>query len=533
MPNLALQFTAASSQRAASGYPPVISGAQHWAWGTWIKTTDAAAYFMTRIHYDAGTGSSGVMLELAAGIPRLFMANAEFGASAAIYPAGTTVNNGDWHYIHVDCNAQGGSITVNWYIDGVLSNGTPVNTKTSVPSSGDGYPLQLAAIDHTGSPFHYFNGALDGVCQWRGTVPNAGQIAGIFDDGPSAALPVAADFQLLFNEGVLAGVANGGADSLLDNSGNGAHFTPYGSPIYVEEVVTNVAPTCTIAQNSLVARTLTVTPTATDPDGDETITDITVTWGDGDDTPGCTNGAQVAHTFDAAGGTFGVYAVATDDGALTDQSETLTVVVDPNDSPGVSFVVEQDWADVTLTPSCSDADGTIANIDIDWGDSNSDLAVTNNAPIEHTYATTGTYLIAVTATDNEGGEGSQSLLVVVATDAADIVPRVAGTRLSPSRQIASNAEATATLTVPDLAIAGGDLLIQHWVTGAATGGYVGVTLNGVPMTDGRNVKTTAQAQGYTSVLYDVPAGAQVALTVTDGIHDVWAQVLRPRDRRRG
>jgi hypothetical protein len=178
-------------------------------------------------------------------------------------------------------------------------------------------------------------------------------------------------------------------------------------------------PTCSHVVNSVVGRTVSVTPTASAVDP-ATITDITITWGDGQVTTGCVSGQAYSHTYNPAGGTFGIFATATDSNDLTDESEITQTVIDPNETPICSFTatVGADNRTVTINANASsDPDGTIASWCFQPDEGAEWIAGTVGQPLEHVYPH-GIYTCTVEVTDNEGATATQQAII----DAENVAP---------------------------------------------------------------------------------------------------------------
>jgi PKD repeat protein len=77
-----------------------------------------------------------------------------------------------------------------------------------------------------------------------------------------------------------------------------------------------------------------------------------------------------------------------------------------NDAPsaGLAVVLVNQLA-VTVLPTASDADGTLASVTLDWGDGTT-LTPTLGANASHTYAADGTYTVTLTAIDDHGSTAS-------------------------------------------------------------------------------------------------------------------------------
>lgn len=184
--------------------------------------------------------------------------------------------------------------------------------------------------------------------------------------------------------------------------------------LLVDYTQTNQLPTCDLTVDSVVGRTLTVTPTASDTDG--TVTDLTIYWGNGEGTTsGCVSGQQYTHTYPPEGGTYGVYAEATDDQGAVGQSAVSTVVIDPNTPPQCSFTVTDDPANPrhkTINANAStDPDGTITAWRFLPGNGAGWIDGVVGEPLEYTYPSFGSYTCTVEVTDNEGATATQQASV--------------------------------------------------------------------------------------------------------------------------
>ena len=108
----------------------------------------------------------------------------------------------------------------------------------------------------------------------------------------------------------------------------------------------------------------------------------------------------------AAGGTYTVSLVVTDDLGATDTTSQDVTVTAPNAAPVISFSFTTDDLTATFTDTSTD-DGTITSWSWDFGDGSSS---TDQNPV-HTYAAAGTYSVTLTATDDEG---------LMATDSSEV-----------------------------------------------------------------------------------------------------------------
>jgi hypothetical protein len=154
---------------------------------------------------------------------------------------------------------------------------------------------------------------------------------------------------------------------------------------------------------------LTVTP-ATD-----TTPDVFIDWGDGSSSSlGTVRSAQtVGHSYRNAG-SYGITAVANQDG-VTFQTATAVTVAPP---PSVAISVSPSTGTTattfvfTVTPATGNG---VKNVAIDFGDGDSrDLgSITSAATVSHRFGSTGTYTIKTTETDGSGNTTTAISVVVV------------------------------------------------------------------------------------------------------------------------
>jgi PKD repeat protein len=148
-------------------------------------------------------------------------------------------------------------------------------------------------------------------------------------------------------------------------------------------------------------------------DADGTI--ASYAWDFDDGTTG--TGATVSHTYDTVG-TYEVTLTVTDDDGDTDTDIVLvTVTVPENQLPMANAgadVTEMVGVEVSFDGSASsDADGTIASYNWDFGD---DTTGTGATPA-HTYSAAGTYTVSLTVIDNDSGSATDTLTATITNTA--------------------------------------------------------------------------------------------------------------------
>jgi len=169
-----------------------------------------------------------------------------------------------------------------------------------------------------------------------------------------------------------------------------------------DEFAANKSP---VANFTWTADYLTVSVDASasyDPDPDGSIFEYVWDWGDGSDGSGVT----AVHTYAMAGVYTITLTVVDNLGSTGSLSKDVPVEEPPNQMPIASFTVLKDYLDVNVDASDSyDPDGTIVAYSWNWGDGSAD-EVSALPTAMHSYAMGGTYTIALTVTDNDGGIGT-------------------------------------------------------------------------------------------------------------------------------
>ena len=192
--------------------------------------------------------------------------------------------------------------------------------------------------------------------------------------------------------------ASGGAVTVTltvtDNGGATAAKTLVLNPVVNQLPTAVISGSCTYLVCPFSAAS------STDPDGEL----VSYAWNFGDGSTG--TGSSAPHTY-AVEGTYTVALTVTDNnGGSATTSTSYSVVQAPNQLPTAS--VTGSCAQLVCAFSgaaSSDPDGSLVSYAWDFGDSTTGVGV---AP-SHTFATAGSYVVALTVTDNRGGTATSTL----------------------------------------------------------------------------------------------------------------------------
>ncbi|MCW2527766.1 MAG: hypothetical protein JWM76_2626 [Pseudonocardiales bacterium] len=168
----------------------------------------------------------------------------------------------------------------------------------------------------------------------------------------------------------------------------------------------NVPPTAGFTQSCTLLGCTFNAGSSTDTDG--TIASYAWDFGDG----ATDSSVSTSHTY-ASAGTYPVKLIVTDDDGATGQKVTPVTVADappPNELPTAAYTSQCVLFVCTFSATgSSDPDGTIADYSWNFGDGSSGTGVTT----AHTYATSATFAVTLTVTDNSGGTANVSMPVLV------------------------------------------------------------------------------------------------------------------------
>jgi len=183
--------------------------------------------------------------------------------------------------------------------------------------------------------------------------------------------------------------------------------------------VLDVAPKVTIAGDANVneGADYSLGLSAVDP-GDDTVGSWSINWGDGTEQKITGNPATVAHTY-ADNDDYTISASATNEDGTYDAVAAVTVTVN-NVAPAVDAGVDQTVAEgalVDFAGTLTDPGADSWTLKVDYGDGTAveelDLNDAKIFATSHTYSDGGSYTVIVTVTDDDGGEGTDTLVVTV------------------------------------------------------------------------------------------------------------------------
>jgi choice-of-anchor A domain-containing protein/RHS repeat-associated protein len=266
--------------------------------------------------------------------------------------------------------------------------------------------------------------------------------------------------------------------------------------------VSNVAPEVQISGPSTIneGATYTLSLSAGNDPGDDTIASWEINWGDGTTQTITGNPSSVTHVYADGYAEHQISATASDEDGSYD-SNTLDITVS-NVAPeiqisGPSTIAEGSTYTLTLNPGTDPGDDTIASWEINWGDGSVDTITGNPTSITHVYADGyAEYQISATVTDEDGTYDSNTLDITV----SNVAPEVSIT--GPST---INEGATYTLTLNPGNDPGDDSITEweiNWGDGTTE------TITGNPAT-----VTHVYTDGYAE--YQITATA----TDEDGTYD--------------
>ncbi|MBO9703726.1 MAG: cellulase family glycosylhydrolase [Sporocytophaga sp.] len=185
----------------------------------------------------------------------------------------------------------------------------------------------------------------------------------------------------------------------------------------------NKAPTVSItapANSATFAAGASITLTASASDADGQISKVE--FYNGTTLLGSSTTSPYTYTWTGvAAGTYTITAKATDNGGSSTVSTAITVVVNANKVPTVSITAPlnnatfEGGANITLTASAADADGTVSKVEFYNGTTLLGSATTSPYTYIWSGVAAGTYTITAKATDDKGGIGTSTAIKITVT----------------------------------------------------------------------------------------------------------------------
>ena len=262
----------------------------------------------------------------------------------------------------------------------------------------------------------------------------------------------------------------------------------------------NAAPSANFAAPTCTQLNCTFTDASTDSDG--SIASRAWTFENG--SPATSTAATQAVAFSGAGTWTVTLTVTDNEGATDDFSREVTVAGVPgNQAPVASFTATCSSLDCTFTNTSTDADGTIASYEWDFGDGS---AVVTTEDAAHTYAVDELTLftVSLTVTDDDGATSTTTNDVTPAPPAT----LTCGTTPDCSLDLQDDAKVTVTLVSSDCELSGNTFRVQIIPPGGGT--PVEETL----FTDGCNTADGSSFQLQSDATF--AAGTEIKAQITSG-----------------
>lgn len=174
-----------------------------------------------------------------------------------------------------------------------------------------------------------------------------------------------------------------------------------------QKVVVNQPPVCGISYCNIWFLQVSCNSNSTDDNG---ISNYLWQWGDSHNNSESTSQSS-QHLF-SLGSNFSVKLTVTDSAGLSSTCSRSIITIDPSPQNNPPVSVFGYWSDNLILNFWFggwDTDGQIVSYLWDFGDGKTSSVVGPS----HTYATTGTYVVTLTVTDNRGGKGVSSQTLVV------------------------------------------------------------------------------------------------------------------------
>lgn len=124
---------AGSNAKYSIGSSQSVTAFTFMAW-VYFRASASASQYLLNLNY-AANSTIGTIVNMTSGVPNVWA----FGGAGSMRPSSATLSNGQWYHLCVTwdgVNAAG----VNWYVNGVLSNGT-TGSAPGTPHNYDNYAI--------------------------------------------------------------------------------------------------------------------------------------------------------------------------------------------------------------------------------------------------------------------------------------------------------------------------------------------------------------------------------------------------------
>jgi PKD repeat protein len=373
----------------------------------------------------------------------------------------TAVNDGAWHHVVATQGPDGMKL----YIDGALV-GTNANT---TPQAYTGY-WRIGGDNAWGGSQPYFPGTIDEAAIYTTVLSPARALAHYRASGVSHNTLPTADFTsncvdgtcdftatASDSDGSVTGYAWDFGDGVTGSGATPQHVFTHSDTYTVTLTVTDDQGGTTVVSHdvTVVVPVVNTPPTAAftvgtpvgltasfdgsgSTDSDGTITGYA--WDFGDGTTG--TGVAPSHPY-AAGGTYHVSLVVTDNSSATSATVTHDVTVTaPNVKPTASFTATPTGWKVSVDAAAStDSDGTVDSYAWDFGDG----ATGTGKTATHMYTSDGTRTVTLVVTDDDGAQSdpvTQQVTVTNTKPTASFTTTAAGLKVSVDASASADSDGT-------------------------------------------------------------------------------------------
>lgn len=235
--------------------------------------------------------------------------------------------------------------------------------------------------------------------------------------------------------------------SATDAAGNNASSAPVNV-----NVTNNKPPSCSLSitpDKGSAPLSVTANASCNDPEND--IISEALNWGDGTTTPVSSTTQTYTHTY-ATAGTFAAVLSATDSANNTGTAQKTVRVTAGAAGPTCALAVAPSSGQVPLsvaaTASCNDSAASITREQLSWGDGATTPVSGTTTTYPHTYLTSGSFTVLLTATDSAGNSGSAAQTVTATGGPVNSTPACTVTATPASGSAPLTVSVTAACSDP-------------------------------------------------------------------------------------